>query len=141
MHQITDAAGKLLLGSSEGQVECVDIDTGRARWIYVFPVIRRTMSYSTPYGMPPYRTQQAADYWEDVRKTDFLGGSLLLSEGFDVSSCAWSELQDSREYAGRVVFDPSPDDPFPNLRRRAMWLAVYALLPIVSFSLILLSPV
>jgi outer membrane protein assembly factor BamB len=59
-----EADGKLLLGTTEGQVECMDLQTGRPRWLYTFPVPSQTMSYSVPYGMPPYLTQQAAEYEE-----------------------------------------------------------------------------
>jgi hypothetical protein len=137
VYQVSEAQGRLLLGSSEGHVECLDVKTGRPRWIYMFPVIRRTVSYSTPYGMPPYLTQQAAEYREGVWKIDLSGGSVPLPEGFDAGSAKWPQLRDSAEYTGRIVFDPSPDDPFPNLRRYLVCLAVYALLPAVGAPLLI----
>src|SRR5262249_539216 len=64
---VTETDGRLLVGSSEGHVECLDIESGRPRWLYMFPVIRQTASYSIPYGMPPYLTQRAAEYREGLK--------------------------------------------------------------------------
>ena len=138
VYQVTEAEGKLLLGDSKGHMECLDVETGRPRWIYKFPLIRRTMSYSTPHGMPPYLTQQAAEYREGAWKMELACGSVPLPEDFDPASGRWSELRDSTEYAGRILFDPSPDDPFANLWVYFLWLAFYALLPIIGVPLLFL---
>src|SRR5262249_38269662 len=135
--QVSEAQGRLLVGSSEGHVECLDIETGRPRWLYTFPVIRETVSYSVPHGMPPHLAEQAAEYQQGVGTTKVSGGSSPLPQGFDPASAKWSELRDSAEYAGRIVVDPNPDDPFSNLSRYRSWLTVCAALPIIGASLLL----
>src|SRR5205085_232252 len=98
--------------SSEGHLECLDIQTGRARWLYKFPVIRQTVTWSTPHGLPPYLTQQAAEYRESVAKTSISSGSVPLSSGFQPGTTKWVNLRAETEYPGRIVIDPNPDDPY-----------------------------
>ncbi len=138
VYQITEAEGNLLLGSDEGHVECIDIESGRPQWLYAFPVIRWVRPEYNPHRMPPYLTQQAAEHREGAWKTKARCGSVPLPEGFDATSGRWSELRDSAEYEGRIVFDPRPDDPFPNLRVFFLWLAFYALLPIIGLPVLFL---
>ncbi len=127
---VAEADGKLLLGSSKGQLECLDGETGRPCWLYTFPVIRQTVSYSSPYGLPPYLTQRAAEYRRGLDRTSFSCGSISLPSDFRPSSTTWTKLRTETEYPGRIVIDPSPDDPFPKMGIYFMWLAVCALLPI-----------
>jgi outer membrane protein assembly factor BamB len=133
-----ESQGSLLLGSTEGQLECLDVKTGRPKWIYVFPVICRTMSFSTPYGMPPYLTQQAERYWQGVEQMGVVCGSVPLPEGLDAASAKWNDLAKPSNYAARVTIDPSPDDPFPGLSRCFFWLALYTLTPIIIAVFVLL---
>jgi len=50
---VAAAQGRILLGSNMGHVECLDAHTGKSLWLYVFPTMRHTMSYSSPNGLPP----------------------------------------------------------------------------------------
>lgn len=122
-------------GSHLGHVECIDIQTGRPLWTYVFPSIWRTQSFSFPHGMPPYLTQQAAAYRSGVSKLGETCGSVLLPADFDPTRARWSELRAASRYPGRMVVDPSPDDPFPELPEYLRCLAFHALLPLVGIPL------
>jgi outer membrane protein assembly factor BamB len=134
---VAEADGKLLLGSSEGQVECLDIGTGRPRWLYSFPVIRETVTYSAPHGMPPYLTQQEAEFRDELKKTSISCGSITLTSDYQ-QSAKWEKLRAETEYSGHIVIDPSPDDPFAELGTYTTWLAVCASLPIAG-GLVLLA--
>jgi hypothetical protein len=136
---VCESQGKLLLGSSEGHVECLDMKTGRPEWIYMFPMISRTVSFSSPYGMPPYLTRQSAEYQRGVAELGLSCGSISLPDVFDATSARWADLRKSANYAARITIDPSPDDPFPGLRLIIAWLALYTLLPIIVLFLFLLA--
>jgi outer membrane protein assembly factor BamB len=135
----TEAQGRLLLGDSEGHVECMDIATGRPHWLYMFPVINQTVMYSVPYGMPPYLTERAAAYRQSARKTSASCGSIIMPPGFDPASSKWSDLRKSAKYAGQIVADPDPDDPFSNLAWYRVWLAACGVLPMVGVAALLLA--
>jgi hypothetical protein len=65
--QVAEAPGRLLLGTSEGQVECLDMETGRPRWLYCFPTIRETLTYQAR-DMPPRLAEQRAIYQDTVTR-------------------------------------------------------------------------
>jgi len=137
--QVIEAQGRLLLGDSDGHVECMDIDTGRPNWLYMFPVIQQTISYSVPHGMPPYLNQRAAAYRQGVAKMNASCGSIVMRPGFIPASSKWSDQRNAAKYAGRIVFDPDPDDPFSDLGWYRLWLAICALLPIIGVAGLLLA--
>jgi hypothetical protein len=123
--QVAEAPGILLLGTSEGQVECLDMETGRPRWLYCFPTIRETMTYSGR-DMPPRLAEQQAIYRDTVDKMKVPCGSIVLPPEFNPRGAKWTDLQNSAAYAGQIILDPSVDDPFPDLR----WiLAFFTLVP------------
>jgi hypothetical protein len=134
---VAEADGKLLVGSSEGHLECLDTETGRPRWLYAFPVIRQTVTYSTPHGMPPYLTRQAAEYRKGIERIRVTCGSILLPSDSH-SSTKWATLRNETEYPGQIVMDPSPDDPFAELAGYIVWLAVCTSIPIVAGVVLLL---
>ncbi|MBP3954814.1 PQQ-binding-like beta-propeller repeat protein [Gemmata sp. G18] len=136
---VAEADGKLLLGSSEGQLECLDSETGRSRWLYTFPVIRQTMSYSSRHGMPPYLTEQAAEYRRGLEQTGNLSGSIRLPSDIQPASTRWAKLRAETDYPGRIVIDPSPDDPFHKLGRYVTWLAICAALPVAGVLVLVLA--
>lgn len=129
---VAEADGKLLLGSSEGHLECLDSETGHPRWLYTFPMIRQTVTYSSPHGMPPYLTQLAAEYRDGVEKASISCGSLPMSSDFQPGSTNWAKLRTETRYPGRIIIDPIPDDPFIELESYVTWLAVCASLPIAG---------
>lgn len=136
--EMAQSDGNLLLASHEGYVECLDMASGAPRWLYVFPAINVTMSYSSPYGLPPYLTQQATAYRSDVsRLGETESGSFLLPNDFDIRSENWSELRASAAYAGRIVVDPDPDNPFSGVRNLLIRLAVLGVTPLKAIPLIL----
>lgn len=130
--QVSQGHGRLLLGTSEGHVECLDLETGRPHWLYRFPVVNQTMSYTAPHGMPPYLTQQAAAYQNGARQVTVASGSMRLPQGFDPDSTRWSELRNSTVYTGTIILDPDPDDPFADVGSYLFWVVVCALLPIIA---------
>ena len=94
--------GGLLIGTNVGHVECIDARTGRSLWIYVFPTMRHTMSYSTPYGMPPTMAERAEIFRRENRQPRTISGVQVLG-------------RDGKDDSARVIFDPSPVDPFKRL--------------------------
>jgi len=96
---IARISDRILLGTDRGQVECINARTGESLWLYVFPTIRQTLSYSSPYGMPPMMSQAAKLYRDDNRTIPQTGLQLLN--------------QNSRRT--RVIVDPEPADPFHDL--------------------------
>jgi outer membrane protein assembly factor BamB len=134
---VAEVDGNLLLGSSEGHLECLDAATGRPRWLYAFPVIRQTVTYSAPHGMPPYLTRQAAEYRKGIERISVTCGSILLPADSQPST-KWATLRAETEYPGQIFLDPSPDDPFAELPGYIIWLAVCASIPIVAGVVLLL---
>lgn len=131
------AEGKLLLGSSLGHVECIDVATGRSLWIYVFPTMRRTMSYSFPRGMPPRLAEQAAIYRRENRRPD-PAGLCLLPSGVPFDEADFAALAPASRPGGGpvVVHDPEPGDPFADLARYLLQAWSPVVLSIVGFSVI-----
>lgn len=136
--RVGESGGKLLVGSNQGHVECLDLATGWPLWLYAFPMIRRIGSYSWPYGMPPHMARQAAVYRDRVARLGEACGSLALPAGFDPAAARWSDLRDSTAYPGRIVVDPSPDDPFSDLPHYRALLAFLTFVPMVGAVLLVL---
>lgn len=118
---------KLLIGTNLGHVECVEKGTGSSLWMYIFPTMRHTASFSSPHGMPPTMAEAAAIYRRENRRIAPVSGMRLI---------------DSAEPAAhpRIVFDPDPTDPFEKL---PLYLAIAwsgAILPLILLSCILISP-
>ena len=95
------ADGKILVGTDFGQVECIEADTGESAWLYTFPTMRRTLSYSAR-GMPPTQTEAAAAFQRDNANPP--------SSGLHVIN--------GKARAPRIVVDPEPVDPYRGLARR-----------------------
>jgi len=113
---------KILLGTNLGHVEAVNRQDGQSQWMYIFPTMRHTMSYST-YGMPPMMATAATTYRrENQNKTPESG---LMLEGADGPS------------QPKVVFDPKPANPYSKL---SLYLAIAwtgVLLPILLTVLVI----
>jgi hypothetical protein len=113
--------GKFLIGTAQGQVECIDAADGHSRWLYVFPTFHHTMSFSS-HGMPPTMAQAAEEFHrENLTKS---------TTGFQLEGAAG---------ATRVVLDPAPSDPFTRLPLYlafawASSLSVFVLLPALHFN-------
>jgi outer membrane protein assembly factor BamB len=96
----------LLLGSNFGHVECIDKKSGKSLWIYVFPTMRLTTSYSSSFlnrsGLPPYWSDAAAIYKSDNQNREPKSGMIL---------------DDSAEPSTpKIIFDPAPiADPYRKL--------------------------
>jgi hypothetical protein len=130
--QVIEAPGRLLVGTNAGHVECLDIKTGRPQWLYVFPTVNQTMSYSVPYGMPPYLTKAAHAYRQGIERMTLTRGSIPLAPEFEPATARWSELRASTDYPGRIVVDPTPDDPFSDLYRYLFYVAACAVTPLLG---------
>jgi len=101
---IAAAKGKVLIGTASGHVECFDSETGRPLWLYSFPVLRHTVSYSS-HGMPPMMAAAAAEYRERNSKPptpDFTP-------------------KYAPPTAPQIILDPAPQDPF---RKLTVYLAI-----------------
>lgn len=132
--QQIEADGNLIIASGRGEVECIDVATGSSKWVYVFPVIRRTVSYSTN-AMPPTLTQQAASYRAGLQSLRGIAGTLLLEDGVEPAKLVMSTMRDLHPYAGTIVVDPSPDDPFAELLPKLMLrAAAFAAFPLIVFA-------
>jgi outer membrane protein assembly factor BamB len=91
------AKGKVLIGTESGHVECFDSETGRPLWLYSFPVLRHTLSYSS-HGMPPMMANAAAEY----RKRN----AAPPTPDFKPKHAPT---------VPNVIVDPAPQDPFRKL--------------------------
>ncbi len=60
------------------------------------------MSYSTPYGMPPTMAERAEIFRRENRQSRTISGVQVLG-------------RDGKDDSARVIFDPSPVDPFKRL--------------------------
>ena len=96
---VGEAGGKILLGTNLGHVECVDKVSGKSQWVYVFPTLRHTMSYSS-HGMPPTMATAARIYRRENERRP-------PPTGLQVDGAAPN--------IPTVVYDPSPANPFKNL--------------------------
>ena len=113
------ASGKLLIGSRFGHVECIDAGTGGSLWLYVFPTVRRTMSYSS-HGMPPTMSQAAAIFRRH--------NSNPPRSGFQPIN--------GKATTTHVIFDPAPIEPFGRL---PLYLSVAWAGALLPFTLLILS--
>jgi len=106
----------LLLGSNSGHVECVDADTGRSRWLYVFPAIDQMASFSFPYGMPPYYADRARRFRRAIERNRNVTGMIPIPATFSENEGRWSDIVASAgENRPRLIPDPNPSDPFDDL--------------------------
>jgi hypothetical protein len=90
----------LLLGSNLGHVEAIRRSDGKSLWIYMFPALRKTMSYSA-YGLPPMMDQAAAAYHKQNAERRPVSGFVV--EG---------SIEPSQPI---IIYDPQPADPFADL--------------------------
>ena len=96
---VSQAKGEfLLIGSNLGHVECIDVQTGASRWLYAFPTIRHTMSYSS-HGLPP----MFADAAEAFRREN----ENPPKHGFQLLAAAPATT--------RLILDPKPFNPYSKL--------------------------
>src|SRR5262249_4659963 len=91
---------RLLIGSNLGHVECIDAASGESLWLYVFPTMHQTMSYSS-YGMPPMMSESA---------------KIFRSEN-GTPPTSGLQLTDQVGKPTRVIRDPDPTNPFRDLPR------------------------
>jgi hypothetical protein len=120
---VARAPGRLLIGSNLGHVECVNAASGESLWLYVFPTIRQTMSFSS-HGMPPTMSEAAATFRKENKKPPSSG----------------SRLANQAVRTTRVILDPEPTNPFEKL---PLLLAVTwgsAAIPILALVFLRLHP-
>jgi hypothetical protein len=126
--QVSEGNGKLLVGANSGHVECFDIPTGQSRWLYAFPTITVMSSYSPGHGGDEYISERAASYQGSIARLNRSRGSIPVPLELDLDPAKKVDLP-AGEYAGRVVIDPSPDDPYAVLVAIYYRLAACTLLP------------
>lgn len=95
---VSQVQGKILIGTRLGRIECVDAETGVSQWLYYFPILRQTMSFSS-HGMPPMMSQAAAVYREENAHPP--KAAIQLVGGGPTQT--------------RIISDPDPFDPFTRL--------------------------
>ncbi len=110
---VAEYQGKLLIGSNRGHVECVDLAEGRSLWLYSFPFVVRTMSYTFPGGMPPTRLEQARSFEEDYKAKRPESGVVRLPDNLEaIPENAEAIRALATTATTRVVVDPDPINPF-----------------------------
>ncbi|MEA3402802.1 MAG: PQQ-binding-like beta-propeller repeat protein [Armatimonadota bacterium] len=103
---VASAEDAILVGSTLGQVECIDADTGLSRWVYLFPVLYGA-SYFAPFVPPPYYAERAAEFRRENAKRTAHATVLVERNGRPVAP--------HQRATPRVVRDPEPCDPFTDL--------------------------
>lgn len=91
---------KIILGTNLGHIEAINRQDGQSDWMYIFPTMRHTMSYSGGC-MPPMLATAAAIYKRENQKKEPESG--LMLDGSDEPS------------KPKIVFDPEPARPFEKL--------------------------
>jgi hypothetical protein len=88
-----------VLGSNLGHVECIDSRNGESKWLYIFPTMRHTMSYSSPNGLPPMMATAAAIFRRENKDKPKSGFQIINGKASTPS----------------IILDPKPADPFREL--------------------------
>lgn len=137
VYAIAHTDDKLLLGSDLGHVECIDLASGKSLWIYVFPTVMETISWSSPGGMGPYMADRAKMFRRSNANRNPTGLCLLpAGKTFDqVDLSKWTEWP-SAANRPKVIYDPEPTDPFEYLPfyLAMAWTGVFV--PVVLFWLV-----
>ena len=135
------AQKRLVFASGGGHVECIDVATGKSQWLYVFPVIRRTTSYSS-HAMPPMLTEQAAAYRRGLAKLGANAGTLRIPDDTDLTAINLAQFRNSAAYPGKITIDPKPDDPFANLVPKLVYrAAAFGAVPVVIMPFVISATV
>lgn len=111
------AKGKVLIGTDSGHLECFDSETGRPLWLYSFPVLRHTLSYSSR-GMPPMMSAAAAEYRKRNSKPPIPDFTPKYA----------------RRTAPQIILDPAPQDPF---RKLPLYLGIVWAATVVPLALLI----
>jgi hypothetical protein len=120
---IGKAGGRILIGTDLGQVECVDAATGESLWLYRFPTLRRTIS-SSSQGLPPTLVEAAASFRADNGHPATLG----------------IQIVNGKAGKPRLISDPSPIDPYHDLRLKLAAAWAGAALPFAILVLLHVLP-
>ncbi len=138
IYQTAVSDNSLLLGSNTGHLECVDVATGRSRWLYIFPTIERIMSYSSPHGMPPYYADQAKQFHRtNEKKRRNVSGMVRLPNNWNENTIIWAQVESLAGNGPMIIFDPKPWNPFDDLSRLLLQAWLGAVAPIVLLTLII----
>ncbi|GEM_PF-3202631 len=101
----------LLLGSDMGTVECLDLATGRSRWLYAFPAYCGQLSSSGPEYVP-YLAALARRFYRDEHYKQTIAGTCLVDEQLLTNAPALKQwLADpARHRRPPLTYDPAPHD-------------------------------
>jgi outer membrane protein assembly factor BamB len=97
---VTRVRGEILIGTDLGQVECINAANGESQWLYIFPTLRRTASYSS-HGLPPTMSEAAEVFHRDNGNPSISGLHVI----------------NGKARAPHISIDPDPADPY----RRLTW--------------------
>lgn len=86
----------VVVAASLGQIECIERESGRSRWIYVFPVRRRELS--GPYALKPWRRGYYVDDFRRYRE-ETAGIGIIGTAPDDGYGGSWN-----------IVLDPASAD-------------------------------
>lgn len=109
--------GKVVLGSNLGHVECIDSRNGESKWLYVFPTMRHTMSYSSPNGLPPMMATAAG---------------IFRRENMDKPKSGF-QIINGKPSTPSIILDPKPADPFRDLLLYSTIAWAGAGIPLIGF--------
>lgn len=122
---VVEDNGKIFTASSAGEIECVDLATGRSQWVYVFPC--QLVPPLDRWGRVSLcDTDGARRYLYTSKRDRRLLGMLRLN---DPAATTPSELEAQLASVDRgnlrVIFDPQPMDPYSDLWKRLLlvWTA------------------
>ena len=116
---VSRISGRILIGSDSGDVECVNARTGESLWLYAFPTMRHTVSYSS-YAMPPMMSTAAKTFRNDNKNPPTWGLKLLNQSAKPT----------------QVVLDPEPINPFQDLPRLLAVAWGGAVIPLLAIVLL-----
>jgi hypothetical protein len=111
------SGGKVVLGSNLGHVECIDSRNGESKWLYVFPTMRHTMSYSSPNGLPPMMSTAAGIFRRENKDKPKSGFQIVNGKASTPS----------------IILDPQPVDPFRELPLYLTTAWAGAGIPLIGF--------
>jgi len=110
LDRLIESHGKFIFSSLDGFVECVDIESGRSEWLYLFPTTSKALSMSRNYFPANNRHQRDVAAYKDrlsrIRKTT---GSIEVLPTTWLDESTFESLDRGVSYGGRILIDPSSE--------------------------------
>ena len=117
----------LVFGSRRGFVERIDLQSGISKWLYRCG----SNSIETSGHYKIRLTTLERDYHRWIEGKEKTPGTILLPEGMDLSKVTYADLMEMGwKTPTRVIVDPQPVDPYPELGRWLFMCYSGALIPL-----------